>query len=61
MAESFDRQRVMRELAKKMIDNHTHYQTVLKEIESEAREFLNMSSSTLYQIASNLNHNNMLG
>ena len=60
VTQSLDRQYIIRKLAKRMIDNHNNYKAALKEIETEAKNLLNMPSIGLYQIAIYLNANHML-
>lgn len=60
MAKPLNRQYTIRKLAKRMIDTRNNYKKILKEIETEAKNQLNMSGATLYQIAAHLNTNHML-
>lgn len=60
MVETLSRQYVIKELAEKMLDNHDSYLKKLKEIEEEAKNKLNISTSVLHIIATQLNAKRML-
>ncbi len=60
MEKTLSRQHVVKELAEKMLDNHKNYLKKFKKIEEEAKTPLNMSTSVLHIIATQLNAKRML-